>query len=288
MRKTILELDMVGYSSVARMLEQSLGPAAVFNLNQSVQTLVHRGLAETKLDSPDTVLLTTGDGAILAFDYAEQAHRFAEAFHATAREYNEAKTEVSAKRVFRTGAATGEIYLQRLGTGGFDFSGITIADAVRLEAQAKPGELLIDNNTFSNLPPFMQSLYHGEEEVRGKRNEVYKAHRYTIDPGAPQQLGPVKDEYVSKPISGEENEFEDGFGRLDFLDQMERLCNAAGAIIRLMQAMSIPMAQRPPDTLNCVQQCSIIFDWAEVRNKICELKQFVQRLLIKFGLSEGV
>src|SRR5947208_3567217 len=112
MIKTILELDLVAYSSTARMLEQNLGPRAVFDLNQSVQELVNRGLAETNLDSPDTILATTGDGAILAFDYAEQAHRFAEALHTAAREYNATKTEVSAKRVFRTGAATGEIHLQ--------------------------------------------------------------------------------------------------------------------------------------------------------------------------------
>ena len=285
MKKTILELDLVGYSDVARMLEQSLGPESVFALNQSMQGFITLSLAAVDLDWSNTVLTLTGDGAILAFDHAEQAHRFAEAVHFAAKEHNTTKTELSAKRVFRTGAATGEIYLQSIASGGFNFSGITVADAVRLEAQAKPGELLIDNATFFLLPDSLKHRYHSEEEVRGKRNEVYKAHRYTIDPEAPKQLKVLKDDYSSRTSFGTGDEFEDSSKIWDLLEALEHLCNFSGAIKRIMLAMSMPVPLRPPDTLPCAEQSLKLFEWVQATNKVENLKNVIQLCRIKYGVQ---
>src|SRR5262245_651116 len=118
MIKTILDLDLVGYSSIARVYEQGSSAESVADLNAQIQGFVDRGLAAVRLPREKTVMATTGDGAILAFDQPSQAHSFAEALHAAAREHNAPRTELSAKRWFRVGAATGELVMRPREGGG--------------------------------------------------------------------------------------------------------------------------------------------------------------------------
>jgi hypothetical protein len=51
---------------------------------------------------------------------------------------------------------------------------------VRLEAAARPGQIVADALTFSSLPPGLQTGYGPEETVHGKRAERFPAHRCTV------------------------------------------------------------------------------------------------------------
>jgi len=186
--KTVLEIDLVGYSSLAAVLDETLGPESVANLNQRIQHVIGDGLAAVGLARESTVMATTGDGAILVFEKAEDAHRFAEHMHRMTREYNSTKTEASARLYFRIGAATGNITMQPRQGGGYDIAGITIARAVRLEAAARPGELLVDTLTYEALPPVLHPAYEEEESVRGKRDESFAARRSVMNRDVPQHL----------------------------------------------------------------------------------------------------
>jgi class 3 adenylate cyclase len=187
MNKTVLELDLVGYSNIAAILEENTGPSAVAELNAQVQSFIDRGLSVIGALRKSTVLATTGDGAILLFDKAAHAHRFAATVHEATRVHNSGKTESSARRLFRMGAATGDVIIQPHPDGGTDMAGVTIARAVRLEAAARPGELLVDTVTFDSLPPALRKLYAGEEKVRGKRTEEFSARRCVMNPEVPAQ-----------------------------------------------------------------------------------------------------
>ena len=187
MNKTVLELDLVGYSSIATILEENTGPNAVAELNAQIQGFISQGLSAVGAQRKNTVLATTGDGAILLFDIAEHAHRFATTVHEATRVYNGGKTETSARRFFRMGAATGDVIIQPRPDGGADIAGVTIARAVRLEAAARPGELLIDAVTFGSLPPSLHDLYGSEEKVRGKRAEEFSARRCVMNSEVPSQ-----------------------------------------------------------------------------------------------------
>ena len=44
MRKTVVELDLVGYSTVARLLEEAAGPQSVAALNDQIQKVIDQGL----------------------------------------------------------------------------------------------------------------------------------------------------------------------------------------------------------------------------------------------------
>lgn len=70
MRKTVVELDLVGYSTVARLLEEAAGPQSVAALNDQIQKFIDQGLQVVELPRQKTVIKTTGDGAILVFGLA--------------------------------------------------------------------------------------------------------------------------------------------------------------------------------------------------------------------------
>ena len=79
--KTVVELDLVGYSPLARMIEENVGVEVVSRLNQQIQQFVDVGLAAVRVKREQVVLATAGDNAIVAFDKAGNAHRFATAVH---------------------------------------------------------------------------------------------------------------------------------------------------------------------------------------------------------------
>jgi class 3 adenylate cyclase len=188
--KTVLELDLVGYSDIARVYQQGHGSSWVADLNRQIQDFVDGGLRAVGANRAATVVKTTGDGAILVFDEAGQAHEFAQAVHQATRHHNADKTEASARRSFRMGAATGEITLVPLDGGGRDIAGTTIAVAVRLEAASRPGELLIDLATYDRLPVKWKRQYGPQEDVAGKRDERFQARRSVMIPAGGESRSP--------------------------------------------------------------------------------------------------
>lgn len=170
-------MDLVAYSDVANMLEENLDVIAVKTFEDQVQSFVDSGLREVGLSRNETVLGTAGDNAILLFDDAATMHRFAQAVQTNTVSYNRTKTTPLAKRWFRMGAATGIVMMV---PAERRIIGSTIARAVRLEASANKGQLIIDVPTFEALPDDIKKAYGGEEIVKGKREEQFHVHRCTL------------------------------------------------------------------------------------------------------------
>ncbi|WP_166302398.1 hypothetical protein [Bradyrhizobium sp. 2S1] len=201
--KTVVELDLVRYSDVARIIEENLGAALVLKFNDQIQNFVEAGLKAVKLKRNKVVLATTGDGAILAFEQAAQAHHFAVAVHEAAQVHNSGRTIASAIRWFRIGGATGELHMQPRDGGGQEIAGTVIATAVRLEAAARPGQFLIDEVTYSALGKNLQALYGPKETVSGKRNEKFAARRCTVVPFVDHPpSGPTRSAMLARSLSG--------------------------------------------------------------------------------------
>ena len=172
--KTVLELDLVAYSDIARALEENLDVQAVKTFQDQIQSFVDIGLKELHLRRDDVVLATAGDNAILIFENAALLHHFAKVVQEATEKHNRQRSVESAKRWFRMGAATGPVLIipeeRRI-------VGTTVARAVRLEAAAEKGELLIDSDTFHALPEDLKKCYSAEEIVSGKRDELFNVRR---------------------------------------------------------------------------------------------------------------
>jgi internalin A len=176
--RTVVELDLRGYSSVAFDLEAQLGEEAVARLNDQVQEFVNAGLSFIRKTRDEVVLGTAGDNALLVFDKAEQAHHFVAGVNAATGTHNAGKP-MPAQRRFRYGAATGKIVL-RSQAGRREMAGTTIIRAVRLEAAGRPDHCLIDSATYAGLPPELQVLYSPETIVTDKNQVEYRAHRWVL------------------------------------------------------------------------------------------------------------
>ena len=186
----IVDLDLFSYSDIARELDRSLGAQAVQVLNRQVKGFVADALDRVGMTIYDLHVEGTGDGAILAFDDAETAVRFAENVHIVADEYNRTKDLETARRHFRVGVGTGEViveaeYAPDGELRGYSMAGTPIAKSVRLESCAKTGEVMICAKTWETLSPETRSLYGPAETVKGKRQEKFIAHRRRISDPAP-------------------------------------------------------------------------------------------------------
>ncbi len=178
-KTTAVLVDLVGYSDMSQLLEDSLGVQATLSLNQQVQRLITDALADAGGTVVDNIFLTTGDGALLKFASVDPALVFATRLHERAAQHNIGVTEPRARRVFRVGIGTGEIAVDP-DTGAP--AGMAISRAARLEAKADPGGVLIDGESWHAACDNLKSPYHGPEDISGKRDEHFSAWRAQIDP----------------------------------------------------------------------------------------------------------
>jgi len=183
--KVIVVIDLSRYSDICKELEQQLDVTAVAALNAQIRGLIDLALADASISSDSLPYKSTGDGAIIAFDNVMQGATFAEKLLFQAAHHNQGKDVLLAQRHFRVGVYSGKIVLQPQPSAKgqstrFDFAGTAIANAVRLEAACKTGEMLISSDTWASLNAAARGQYGPEEVVKGKRDEQFRAHRRRV------------------------------------------------------------------------------------------------------------
>ncbi len=186
--KTVLELDLAAYSDIASALEEHLDVQAVKTFQDQIQSFVDVGLAELGLRRDQLVFATAGDNALLIFDDPAVMHRFAKIVQEATVKHNHKKSVESAKRWFRMGAATGAVLVI---TEERRIVGTTVARAVRLEAAAEKGELIVDTETYEALPDDLKQAYGPEEIVAGKRAERFTVRRCSMVSVKPDAAAPA-------------------------------------------------------------------------------------------------
>ncbi len=185
--RTVVELDMIGYGNVAKELEEHLGVEVVEMLNNQIQSFVDVGLNAVGKNRDEVVKASNGDNAVIVFECADDAHKFAQAIYQETWEYNTKKDVRSAQRWFRIGAATGKLY-QKFKNGKEIIAGSVITRAYRLEAAGKSGDFLIDINTYNLLSEELKKKYGLEETVRGKLSETFQVRRCKMIPDSSQTI----------------------------------------------------------------------------------------------------
>ena len=133
-----------------------------------------------------------------------------------------------------------------------------IANAVRLEAAARPGQIVADRATFQLLSANLRRLYGLEETVRGKRNEEFAAHRSTVVAYSNEEKAPATIESVL-----------DLFDRLNPRDQLNRL----------MSLLDMPQQFRPSKMLTLFERQDAVLDWAAGGPGLEELSRHLKWLI---------
>ena len=175
---TVASVDMVAFAVTQRRLHETIGASAVAMLQRQIHELVHRSLAQLPDADHHHVISEPGDGAIVLFDRAEDAHCFSFHIHVFAGEHNDQCSQRDAERWFRVGIATGQIDARQTPGEPTHYAGITITDSVRLEQKAPQGGMLVDRKTFAALSPETKKWYGEEESVQGKHSsETFFARR---------------------------------------------------------------------------------------------------------------
>jgi hypothetical protein len=169
--------------------------------------------------------------------------------------HNAQKSVPSAERWFRVGIATGDLHERERPTGAREIAGTVIANAVRLESAARPGQIVVDSTTFGLLPNGLQALYGDEEIVEGKRKERFAARRYTVVP--------FEDSEGSSPTIQ---------SVLELFDQL----NPRDQLHRLMLQIGMPENVRPSGELELYRRQDKIVDWAS--NSSAGLRQLEKQL----------
>ena len=190
-------MDLVAYSDVARLLEENLNVEAVKAFQDQIQHFVDCGLKSLDLKRDDIVMATAGDNAILMFDDAATMHKFAQAVQFQTLTHNAALSIDSAKRWFRMGAATGAILVL---PAEHRIVGSTIARAVRLEAAANIGQLVVDLPTFDALPDELKEIYGSIDIIKGKRNERFEGRRCNLI-GVAKSDGQLIPNIADRPVT---------------------------------------------------------------------------------------
>jgi class 3 adenylate cyclase len=184
---TIVSIDLARYGHHSKIISDMQSTNGVFELNEQIQQMITGAIHKTLVPAQVGFLIQdTGDGALVVLD-GESAGKngelcslildFAEAFFRSVRSANQNRNEET-KLHFRMGASTGLIELaERKVTEqtvvGFKMAGLAIAKAVRLQAAARTGELLVCETTLKSLPDEHPYELNQREEVMGKTHEVF-------------------------------------------------------------------------------------------------------------------
>lgn len=178
--KSIVAVDVVSYSRLASTVENVAGTEALLSLNDRIQGILNESLKATNRSPEDSLITTTGDGAILAFDEVQDAVRFAEALQNRALEQNRSLGE-GVKLQFRIGISCGRVAIAaRLDST--NIAGVAIVEAVRLSSACKPGGILASEAVWRRLPKDTQRRYGSHDVIPGKLHERISVRSYRLNP----------------------------------------------------------------------------------------------------------
>lgn len=189
-QRTVLSIDMVGYSRLAASAE-AFSSEALMKVNVWIHRLIYSLVTKERGASDAVPMVSTGDGCLLFFSKPDDAVRFASEFREETHRQSGAPPfllEIAAglhspvskvikwPLTFRIGIATGQVVLQgttdRSGQVlGFSAVGEAIARSVRVQSFAKPGQILITSETFARLRPDFGSRFSQIKSFKRKELE---------------------------------------------------------------------------------------------------------------------
>ena len=120
--------------------------------------------------------------------------------------------------------------------------GTTVIRAVRLEAAAEKGELLVDAETYNALPEELQKHYGAEEIIAGKRDELFTVRRCAFISPA-DRSGKLKG--IAKQNEPDKNLKKSNFGRLLFILSLIAALVLVVAVMKMSESTQKQVSHLP-------------------------------------------
>jgi len=209
--RAFVQVDMVDYSIHVENLRRYCRNFTdelnnVDGFNTRIRVLISDSLPRP-LQVDHSILVTTGDGAILSMPAIGDAHRFAAKLHDTCavldfergRSLMVAPVPNISVFQFRVGVSWGWVQfrdLRRVRPNPFrgnDLSGIPLIEAARMESGANPGETILTDKAYRRLQADDSDLseqYHGPFEIRVKHGHRLPGYRTQRPVEAPPDAPP--------------------------------------------------------------------------------------------------
>lgn len=186
--KFVVVFDLYRYGIVIKLLQDFLGSEAASQFQHSLHDLAKEALKLKDLTAP-VLYVSTGDGAIVVFDSAFEAHSFAERLHKLAEDHN-LTIQAFARLHFRMGIATHLAVPSTAAPQEITLSHVTVAitDASRLESQCLTGQVLISEGVWVDLKPERLRKLYAWEQIWDKHGVAYEVYRRKVVEPAPAKL----------------------------------------------------------------------------------------------------
>ena len=198
----IVEIDRVEYSKTAKTVKEILGIEGLALLNDQTQSYIDLGLKAVGRLRDEFVLPPCGDNSTILFNNAVLVHNFAKAIHDHTVSINNT-LDAEHRCWFRIGCGYDEVFFKdgRLGLNPASY-GRAIAN--RLCSAARPGELLIDLETYAQLPTELKEKYGSEEKVKIKdHDESFVCHRWIKIPNVEKKQIAEGEEIKKKKLKND-------------------------------------------------------------------------------------
>jgi formylglycine-generating enzyme required for sulfatase activity len=179
-KRTLVRMDAKGYSDLADDIEYMAGPTGVSTFNSKIRELIEDVIHQIGREKGE-IVRQEGDGFLVSFLIADDAHLFANLFHQNFARWNIPLKSQKDEILYRIGCSTGILEVST-------YSGCVATRAYRLEPKAQPGGTLIDTQTYDELSVEYQTEYDIEEIIEGKRTAKFHARRWLGNLGSQKAL----------------------------------------------------------------------------------------------------
>jgi hypothetical protein len=179
--KFVVDVDVVGFTTIASALESACGVTAIEALNKAVLERIVTSVSKAGREWNEVCMASTGDGALLVFDRIQEVLAFSQDVSTEAAKHTLVDIDERWSIAFRIGVAHGLIAKSKWKEMQ-SVASIAIARAVRLQSQAAPGWLLMDAATSSHAAAYVPPALLEDSAIVGNRGELLPAKRMRLNP----------------------------------------------------------------------------------------------------------
>lgn len=220
-RLTVVGLDLVKSSELTGNLEKITGePKSVAEFFEKMQKSIHESFCSVMSNPSEYEIFQRleGDAFRVSFEKADDAYKFVKKLGQDFKDYHNANPEVK-KRVFRIGAATGNVYFNKSADEAASnkiTSDIVLRKVARLRDVEEKGYFCVDEATYNGFSDDVRNNFSNKLVETKEHEDDISAWCYQVMKADTSEENYVKKQKQSEPVIGEINSPSEEKSKKDF------------------------------------------------------------------------